>query len=208
MLDAPFRRALARVAAPFVGALARTPLVTPARLTGTAALLGVAAALLVASGRDGAALAAWLAGRLCDGLDGPLARHAGRSSRLGGFLDLVLDMVAYGAMVAGFAVRHPAEAPLWLAIALGYLLVASSTLALASLLAAEERSAVGDDRTLTLPPGLAEAGETTIVYTAMLLLPAAVAPIGWAWVALLGLTFGQRLLQAHRLLDTPPRPTR
>ncbi len=46
--------------------------------------------------------------RVCDGLDGAVARQQGTTD-LGGYLDITLDFIFYSAVVFGFALALPAE---------------------------------------------------------------------------------------------------
>ena len=52
------------------------------------------------------ALGAIIFNRVCDGLDGALARRAGATDR-GAFLDIALDFFFYGAVPFGFALADP-----------------------------------------------------------------------------------------------------
>ncbi|MFX6950021.1 CDP-alcohol phosphatidyltransferase family protein, partial [Acinetobacter baumannii] len=60
-------------------------------------ILGLAAAAAAAKAAFGAALVLILVNRLCDGLDGAIARARGRTDA-GGFLDITADFVFYGAL--------------------------------------------------------------------------------------------------------------
>ncbi|XPF95148.1 CDP-alcohol phosphatidyltransferase family protein [Colwellia sp. RE-S-Sl-9] len=53
------------------------------------------------------ALAAIIANRILDGLDGALARYAKQSSSAGGFLDITLDFLFYAAIPLGFIFSDP-----------------------------------------------------------------------------------------------------
>ena len=199
MFDEQFRRVFPALAASPVRLLARAG-ATPNQITLAACALGCVAAWLLASGRGGIAIIIWLASRVLDGLDGLLARETGRGSAFGGYLDITLDMLAYGAMIVGFAVAHPSLAIGWIAVLLGYLLVTTSTLALSSLLEAHHARAGLTNRSIAFTPGFAEAGETSLVYVLLVLLPAATSFIVWGWVALLAATVVQRTLFARRTL--------
>ncbi len=199
MFDERFRRAFPALAAGPVHALARAG-ATPNQVTLTACALGCAAAWLVSSGRGGPGIVVWLASRVLDGLDGLLARETGRGSAFGGYLDITLDMAAYGAMIVGFAVVHPSLAIGWVAVLLGYLLVTTSTLALSSLLEAHHARAGLTNRSIAFTPGFAEAGETSIVYVLLVLVPGAATWLVWGWVALLAATVVQRTRFAQRIL--------
>ena len=199
MFDERFRRAFPALAAGPVRVLARAG-ATPNQVTLAACALGCVAAWLLASGRGGIAIALWLASRVLDGLDGLLARETGRGSAFGGYLDITLDMLAYGAMIVGFAVVHPSLTIGWIAVLLGYILVTTSTLALSSLLEAHHARAGLTNRSIAFTPGFAEAGETSIVYVLLVLLPTMATFVVWGWVALLAATVVQRTLFARRVL--------
>ncbi len=199
MFDERFRRAFPVLAAGPVRVLARMG-ASPNQVTIAACVLGVGAAWLLASGRGGLAITVWLASRVLDGLDGLLARETERGTAFGGYLDITLDMAAYGAMVVGFAVVYPTLAIGWLAVLLGYILVTTSTLALSSLLEAHHARTGHTNRSIAFTPGFAEAGETSLVYVLLVLVPSATTLIVWGWVALLAATLVQRTLFARRIL--------
>ena len=50
------------------------------------------------------AVVLWLLNRALDGLDGAIARARGRGSDLGGYLDMLADVVVYAAVPLGVAV--------------------------------------------------------------------------------------------------------
>ena len=199
MLDEPFRRRFATTLRPIVPGLARLGL-TPNQMTVGAFVLAVIAAVLVATDRPAAALAVWIASRIGDGLDGLLARHTGRTSAFGGYLDITLDMAGYAAMVIGFAVRHPELALAWSLILAGYVLAITTTLALSDAARASGRRISETDRTFQFSAALAEAGETTIMYVLWLVLPQQLPWLVWIWVAMLAVTALQRTARAWRLL--------
>ncbi|MBA3523502.1 MAG: CDP-alcohol phosphatidyltransferase family protein, partial [Geodermatophilaceae bacterium] len=104
MFDTALRRALAspldRVAARLdVGWL------SPDRLTASGLVLGLGSAITSALGCWAVAVVLWLASRLADGLDGPLARRRRARGQggggSGGFFDITADFTVYGATVVG-----------------------------------------------------------------------------------------------------------
>ncbi len=78
--------------------------------------IGLSTVPLLAFGHYGLALGAILINRLFDGLDGAVARH-GRPTALGGYLDIVCDMIFYAAVPLGFALARP-ENSVWAAVLL------------------------------------------------------------------------------------------
>ena len=198
MIDEPFRRWLARRAEAPVSVLARAG-VTPDGLTWTGWALALVAALFVARGAPLLGIGLWLASRLLDGLDGLLARQTGGGSLYGGYLDITLDMFAYSAMALGFAYVMPEHRLRWALVLTGYVLAITTTLALSSLAERADRQ-LGGNRSLQFTPGLAEGGETTIVYVAMAVFPPLSRWILDGWIVLLALTAIQRTWLARRLL--------
>ena len=68
---------------------------------------GMAGAVAIGAGCFTAAVIFILINRLCDGLDGAVARATGPSDA-GGFLDITLDFIFYSAVPFAFAVQDPA----------------------------------------------------------------------------------------------------
>jgi phosphatidylglycerophosphate synthase len=198
MIDEPFRRWLARRAVTPVSMLARAG-VTPNGLTWAGCALGLVAALLVARGAPHVGIGLWLVSRVLDGFDGLLARQTGGGSLYGGYLDITLDMVAYSAMALGFAFVMPEFRLRWALVLTGYILAITTTLALSSLAERADRQ-LGGNRSLQFTPGLAEAGETTIVYVALAMFPSLSRWIIDGWIVVLALTAIQRTWLARRLL--------
>ena len=198
MFDAPFRRRFAVAMQRPVSWFVRRG-ITPIQCTVAAMVLGVSAGVMVGVGRPYIGLTLWIGSRILDGLDGLVARAQGQASAFGGYLDITLDMVSYSVMLLGFARVHPQAMAAWLAILTGYVLVTTSTLALSSALESMARHG-GDDRSLQFTPGLAEAGETTVVYTLFVLAPQWTNAVAWIWAAMCGVTVVQRTLLARRLL--------
>jgi phosphatidylglycerophosphate synthase len=192
MIDNAFRALLPARVGPVVAIYERLGL-SPNHVTFIGFALACAAAVAVAAEQ-------WWLGRLADGTDGVYARASGRATRFGAYLDIVLDMAAYSAMVLGFAVAHPELLWAWLVMLFLYVLCITSALALG----AEEADAgtpPRDERGLRLGAGLAEGGETGLAYTAMLLCPPGwLGPIAVAWIVVLVTTVVARSVLAARTL--------
>ena len=201
MIDNAFRARLPRHAGPLLAIYRRLSL-TPNHVT----MLGFAGALLasfaVASGHPWVALALWWVSRIADGTDGLHARQTGQATRFGAYLDILLDMAAYGAMVLGFAIAFPGLGPEWTVMLFLYVLCITSALALG----AQEVGLPNrprDDRGLRLGAGLAEGGETGIAYTIFLLFPQQLELSTRIWIAVLALTVVLRTFLAARILRAP-----
>jgi phosphatidylglycerophosphate synthase len=199
MFDDVARARLVPVLLPAARWLGRRGL-TPSQLTLAALAIALAAAALAGAGWRWPALVCWLASRVGDGLDGVLARETGRSSAWGGYLDITCDMAAYSAMVVAFGALRPDLHLLWSAILVGYVLAITTTLALAGAAERARRTISHTNRTFQFTTGLAEAGETTVVYVVCLAVPAAVEPVAWIWCIVLGLSVFQRSALAWRVL--------
>jgi phosphatidylglycerophosphate synthase len=159
----------------------------------------LAAAGLVAAEQPLAAIGVWWLSRLLDGTDGIYARETGRSSRFGAYLDIVLDMASYSAVVLALAHVHPELHARWLWIVFLYVLCITSALALGAQEAASEL-APRDERGLRLGAGLAEGGETGIAYTLFLLLPGWLDVLTAIWIGVLATTVVARTALARRIL--------
>jgi phosphatidylglycerophosphate synthase len=203
-----FDRQLRRAASPALerlGGLLAGAGVRPGFVTGTGFLLGAGACVAAAERAWPAALALWLANRLSDGLDGPVARASG-PKELGGFSDIVSDFAVYGGFVVGVAVGVPSARLACIFLLLAYYVSGAAFLALSSLL--ERRQAgeeVRDERALCFVGGLAEGAETIVVYVLFCLLPSSAAIIAWSFAAAVTITAVQRAVLAAWLLRRPPQ---
>jgi phosphatidylglycerophosphate synthase len=183
LIDQPFRQILPRFSKPLIGFYAALRL-SPNHITIGGLVLALGAAAATAQGWPMLAFCLWWVGRLLDGTDGIYARATGQSSDFGGYLDIVCDMAAYGAMILGFALWQPQHGFLWAIILFLYILCITSALALGAI---QERRSLGaaDNRTLRLASGLAEGGETGIAYSLMLLLPQFIESLAIVWIGVL-----------------------
>lgn len=207
MIDNAFRARLPRYAGPLLALYARLSL-TPDHVTILGFAVALAASLAVAQGSFGVALVLWWVSRIADGTDGLYARWSGQTTRFGAYLDIVLDMAAYGAMVLGFAYAMPAFGPEWAVMLFLYILCITSALALGAQ-EADLPNRPRDDRGLRLGAGLAEGGETGIAYTVFLLFPEQLVWTTRLWIAVLALTIVLRTELARRILRgaaTAPPP--
>ncbi len=198
MLDNPFRAVLPNYTRGLVGLYSRMGL-TPNGISWIAFGLGAIAAWCVAQGHVFSAIGLWWLGRLADGTDGIFARETGQASAFGAYLDIVLDMAAYGLMILGFAWLHPELHARWLGIEFLYVLCITSALAL-GMQEAEAQLEKRDNRGLRLGAGLAEGGETGIAYTLFLLFPSQIGWLSAVWLAVLVTTVVARSLLAREML--------
>ncbi len=198
MIDQPFRSFLGTRVAWLIRGYTVLGL-TPNHVTLLGCGFGLLAACAVAANVPYGAIVLWWVGRLLDGTDGIYARSTSQVSDFGGYLDILCDMTAYGAMVIGFYVMRPALGPYWVSILFLYILCITSALSFGGL--AEKRHVTSNDnRSLTLASGLAEGGETGICYTLLLLLPQHSAFLCMVWCLVLGVTIVARTMAARRIL--------
>lgn len=205
MLDPILRPLKDRLLAPLAQLLA--PHVHPTAITFASFVAGVGCAWLLLLGETGGAVLLWLVNRALDGLDGVVARNAGRQTDLGGYVDLLVDFVVYAAIPIALSIRWPEGAGLPLAALLAAFYVNSASwLYLAALL---EKRAVGsafrgDTTSITMPTGLVEGTETIIFFSAFMLLPERLSTLFSIMAAMLAITILQRLAWASRNLDRAP----
>ena len=199
MFDERVRAILPRAVTPVIRLLAQAA-VTPNVLSVVAFGTALVAGGLVANGFTRLGIGVWLVSRVGDGLDGILARETGRSTALGAFLDITLDMAAYSAMVVGFAIAHPDLGVVWAIILVGYVLAITTTLALSNAAAAAGRRVSDTNRTFQFTTGMAEAGETTAMYVLWVVFPGWLGLLAWVWVVMVFVTVVQRSCLAYRVL--------
>jgi phosphatidylglycerophosphate synthase len=199
MFDEPVRQRFGRLAQPVI-AVAAAAGVTPNQVTLLTFLIALTGAGFLACGWARVGLAIWLVSRLGDGLDGALARATGRRTPFGAYLDITLDMAAYSAMVLAFARLYPAQELVWSAILAAYVLVITTTLALSDAATSVDRRISPTDRTFQFTPGIAEAGETSVMYCLWVMFPDHVGWLAWIWLAALMATCVQRSRLAWRVL--------
>ncbi|MCA3628729.1 MAG: CDP-alcohol phosphatidyltransferase family protein [Methylobacterium sp.] len=178
MFDARLAPLATRLLAPAAHWLDRRGL-SADQVTLTGFGIGLLAVPLLAAGQFGWALAAILANRVADGLDGTLARLRGPTSR-GAFLDIALDFAFYALVVLGFALADPERNALPAAVLLtAFIGTGSSFLAFSVI--AERKGLVSTDFTgkgIFYLGGLAEGAETIAFF-----LLAGLWPQAFPWLA-------------------------
>lgn len=200
MLDqrarALLRPALARVARPLVRRG-----VAPGALTLAGFVVGLGAAVAAGMAAWWAALVLWLASRAFDGLDGAVARQAGRATDRGGYLDVVADFTVYGTFVVGCAIGAPHARTALLVLLLAYYVNGTAFLAFSSAVQHRGQSTgLEDERSFVFTRGLAEGTETVVAHALFVLFPSAMAGLAWAFAAVVGVTILQRVGAAVRVL--------
>ncbi len=163
--------------------------------------LGLLAASAIVLGRPLLGLALIAASRLCDALDGAVARLTQATDR-GAFLDITLDFLFYASIPLAFALADPPRNALPAAVLLAaFIGTGSSFLAFAVL--AERRglaSAAYPQKGLYYLGGLTEASETLLCFALMCLWPEHFAWWAYGFALLSGLTVATRLAAGWSLL--------
>jgi phosphatidylglycerophosphate synthase len=193
MLDR-FATALIR---PAVGAAARVLVrarIGANRITMLGFFLGLIAAFLIAGHAYSAGAAAIFASRLCDALDGAVARLT-QATDAGGFLDIALDFVFYASIPLAFALADPAHNALAAAVLLAaFIGTGTSFLAFAVLAAKTGLTSLDTpDKSFYFLGGLTEATETLAFFAAMCVWPQHFATLAYVFAGLCAITTGTRI---------------
>ena len=168
--------------------------VTADQLTFAGFLIGLCDAFLIASGAYLTGAAAIFISRICDALDGAVARQHTPTDR-GGFLDIALDFIFYASIPLAFAVADPARNALAAATLLAaFVGTASSFLAFAVIAAKRGMTSTAyPDKSLYFLGGLAEATETLATFAAMCVWPQHFALLAYAFSVACAITIATRL---------------
>jgi len=169
------------------------------RVTWLGFALGISAAVAIARDATLPGLVLLLASRLCDGLDGELARRTQPTDR-GAFLDIALDFLFYASIPLAFAIADPAERALAAATLLAAFIGTGSSF-LAFAVFAERRGLTSDAyprKGLFYLGGLTEASETLICFVLMCAWPQHFALWAYGFALMCGMTIVTRLIAGWR----------
>ncbi len=174
------------------------------------------------------ALVLWIINRILDGLDGTVARHTGRSSDFGGYLDILLDFIVYATVPLAMTLHTATATADWilLALLLGVFYInAASWMYLSALLEKRRRESLerilqketSDTKqnpdeterqftTVAMPGGLVEGTETILLYTLFFIFPSYLQLLYALLTA--GTTIGimQRIVWAKKRFAKPSAP--
>jgi phosphatidylglycerophosphate synthase len=189
----------------FATSLLRPPVTTAAKVLARAGVgansitlvgfaIGLFAALLIANSAYLAGAAALFISRICDALDGAVARQT-HSTDAGGFLDIALDFLFYASIPLAFAVANPGANALAAATLLAaFVGTSSSFLAFATLAAKRGLTSLDyPDKSFYFLGGLTEATETLACFAAMCLWPQHFALLAYSFSALCAITIATRI---------------
>ena len=163
--------------------------------------IGIIAMICIAFQVYGMAACLILASRLCDALDGAVARQT-KATDAGGFLDIALDFLFYAGIVLAFAMASPAANALAAAVLLmSFVGTTSSFLAFAALAAKRGISSMQyPDKSFYFLGGLAEATETLIVFIAMCIWPHWFAHFAYGFALICFITTFTRIVGGYQTL--------
>ena len=161
-------------------------------------LTGIAAAVAIVFHMYWLGLVLVLLSRICDGLDGAVARINGKSD-FGGYLDIVFDFAFYGMIPLAFILADPAaNAAAGGVLLLTFYVNGASFLTYA--LMAEKRG-IGEkergSKSLLYTTGLTEATETITAFCLMCLFPNWFSVIAYVFAAMVVFTTINRFRQAY-----------
>lgn len=200
MLDR-YAAALIKPAVNAVGRKLARAGITADQLTAAGFLIGLTAAVLIASGAYALGAAAIVLSRICDALDGSVARQGTATDR-GGFLDISLDFLFYASIPLAFAWADPARNALAAATLLAaFVGTASSFLAFAAIAAKRGlHSTDYPDKSFYFLGGLTEATETLALFTAMCIWPQHFAVLAYVFAAACCITIATRVWYGWKAL--------
>ncbi|MDQ9093175.1 CDP-alcohol phosphatidyltransferase family protein [Pseudoalteromonas haloplanktis] len=172
------------------------------KLTVIGFLIGLLALPLLAFELYYGALLAIVLNRIFDGLDGALARHQQQSSSAGGFLDICLDFLFYGAIVLGFALADPAQNALAAAVLL-LVFIGTGSSFLAFAIAAEKFNLAKPQfkyKSFYYLNGLTEGTETIAFFVAFCIWPQHFTLLAYSFAVLGGITIFTRIHGGYHTL--------
>jgi len=152
------------------------------------------AAAAIAAGAYRAGLVLLLVSRLCDGLDGAIARET-RVSDVGGFLDITLDFIFYATIVMAFALADPQANALAAAVLAASFMGPASTFLAYAIFAAKHgiTTEIRGRKSLYYLGGLTEGSETIGTFVLMCLFPAYFSVFALIYAVLCWITAATRI---------------
>lgn len=151
--------------------------ITADQITLCGFVLGLAAMALIMAQFYLAAALFLVANRICDGLDGAVARHT-KLTDFGGFLDIVCDFIIYAGIVFAFGIGHPDRIYAAAFLIFSFIGPIATFLAYAIIAAKKQvTTAKRGSKSFYYLGGLCEGTETATALILMCLIPSAFAII-------------------------------
>jgi phosphatidylglycerophosphate synthase len=194
-----FDKALLKITKPIVDGIAKYLArrdVGADQLTFIGLGFGMLAALLIAFSNPLLAIVPIVLGRMCDGLDGAVARMTSTQTDRGAFLDIALDFVFYASVPLAFAIANPIHNALAGAVLLAaFVSTGTSFLAYATLAAKRgETSSDYPTKGIYYLGGLTEGSETIALFLACCIWPTQFPVLAYIYASLCALTTVTRLV--------------
>jgi phosphatidylglycerophosphate synthase len=174
--------------------------ITANQITLTGFLIGLTAAYLIATNDYFTGSIAIFVSRLCDALDGAVARLT-RPTDAGAFLDIALDFLFYASIPLAFAVSDPPRNALPAAVLLAAFIGTGSSFLAFAVMAAKRgmTSQAYPDKSLYFLGGLTEGTETLVCFAAMCVWPEFFIELAYGFAALCCVTTATRLWWGWRV---------
>jgi phosphatidylglycerophosphate synthase len=188
MLDRLARRLVDPLLEPVATMLASVEVPATA-ITVTGFAVGMSGCVAIALGHYQLGLILIAINRLADGLDGAVARRT-QITDLGGFLDIVLDLIFYASVPLGFGYVDPERNLLAASFVIHSFMGSSGSFLAAAILSAKRGVTTGWEgrKSFYYHTGLMEGSETILYMVVCCLFPAHFAVFSWIFGALCWLT--------------------
>lgn len=176
--------------------------ITANQVTVAGFLIGMLALALLAFKLYLSGLICILINRICDGLDGSLARLSSPSDG-GAFLDITLDFIFYSAVVLGFAIAEPEQNSL-AAAALIFSFVGTGSTFLAFGIMAERKNILSisyPNKGFYYLNGLAEGTETIIFLVLFCIFHDSFPVLAWIFSSICFLSTAIRIISGYSTLQ-------
>ncbi len=179
----------------FLGTFLLRIRLTPNFLSWSGVLFGICAAVSIYYSFMLLGLLFIFINRLCDGLDGQMAREK-KVTNYGGFLDIVFDFFFYAIIPISFGLQKEENLIPALLLLGSFLVNGSSFLAYAAIKASNSSNRSREEKSLHYSGGLIEGSETILFFILFCLFPDKFSLFCYIFCFLTCLTFLQRLAKA------------
>ena len=165
-------------------------------------LLGMLAVPAIIAEHFTVALVLIIINRICDGLDGAVARQT-HTTDAGGFLDISLDFIFYSAIVFAFIVGHPEQNSLAGSLLMLSFTATGSCFLAFSIMASKHNidNPQYPNKSMHYMGGLAEGFETILVLCLFCIFPEHFVPIALVFAAACWVTAAVRIVTGYQTLN-------
>lgn len=139
--------------------------------------------------------------RICDGLDGEMARQT-EITNYGGFIDIVFDFIFYAIIPFSFALQKEVNSLPALLLIASFLVNGVSFLAYAAIMGPDAKTDNTLKKSFYYSNGLVEGSETILFFTLFCLFPDKFPVFGMIFFLLVWVTIFQRLYKAKQDFNT------